>query len=85
MKQVNDQLYRVTQVLIEFWDTINEIMKKQNIDINELHFRTGIETRELEDYTQNYANAPIPNIIKIATALDKTITIKLKDIESPHK
>ena len=82
MKQVDDQLYRVTQVLIEFWGTISEVMKEQNVDTNELFFRTGIEVRELDDYIQNYANANIPTMVIIAAALGKTITIGLDDAES---
>ena len=49
MTQNDEQLYKVSQILIEIWDTLSEAMAEQTIDIAELSHRTGLTELELED------------------------------------
>ena len=77
--QIDTQVYEVSQVLIEIGETLGEAMAEQNIDIAELSYRTKLEERVLEDCLQNYADVKIGILIRIATALGKTIDVRAKD------
>ena len=75
--EIEDNLYKTSQILIEVWETLNEAMTEQKIDLVELSFRTGSSELELEDYLQNYADAKVGIVVKIASALNRTISMQV--------
>lgn len=78
-KRDNEELYRVTQTLIEIWEAVAEAMSRQHVDIVELSYRTGLSERELEDYIPNYADVKIGTLFKIASALN--LDIRVEDVK----
>ncbi len=79
MKQIDDHLYQVSQTLIEIWESLNDVMTEQDVSIDLLSYKTGLTERELEDYLRNYADVKIKTLFKIASALGRTVSIKVED------
>ena len=73
----DDQLYQISQELIEIWETFSEAMREQKLDIVELSFRTKLTNRELEDGLHNYSDIGVKNMFKIAYALGLKVDINL--------
>lgn len=65
----NQDVYKNAQALIELWDKITAVMREQNVDLEELSYRTQLPESELRDCLENYADAKVSVLLKIMQAL----------------
>jgi|ERR1035437_5864416 hypothetical protein len=70
--------YMETNIMVEFYDGLNRVMKKKKLNARILSKRTGLKLKDIENVLNYKYDMRVSDLIYVVLATGKNISLKLK-------